>query len=97
MDKHDIPINLDFINISLAGFHKDVEHLRGDLFGFSMKSVVEFLCDIKKTLAALDKIPSCVHPQFSQQRYHAIENFCNTTAYSRRVDVLDDFSLEFTR
>src|SRR3989339_508063 len=66
MNKHDITINLDFVNISLACLHEDFKHLRRNFLRLSMKCVVKFLCDIKETFTAFYKIPSGIHPKFLQ-------------------------------
>src|SRR3990172_8596650 len=66
MNKHDITINLDFINISLACLHEDVKHLRRNFLRLSMKCVVEFLCGVEETLTTFNKIPSGVYPKFLQ-------------------------------
>jgi hypothetical protein len=92
MNKDNISVQFQLLNILLGCFQKERKVFSGNSFLPAVKGVVEFLGHLEKLVIPLDDVPAGIHTKLPQQRHHAAQNLSDSPAGESGVYVLDDLA-----
>src|SRR5437764_5247970 len=77
--------------------HEDVLNVLSQVVLTAMQSIVEPFGDLEEIIATGNDLPFCWDLQFTHQRYKPVQDFSDSTAYSRGIHHLHGFAAQVAR